>query len=120
MVDQKKPISDEKKKNQRKKKGAPENVAQKKERTNGVLEAAQVKSAPEAKTLAKMTQRLKTRLLDFKSWDDEDGNTGLKRRKILMNITVAILLVMVLGVYVKNALFRSSSSHQEEPKFQEF
>ncbi|XP_015973538.1 inactive protein RESTRICTED TEV MOVEMENT 2-like [Arachis duranensis] len=82
---------------------------------------------------AKMVQRLKTRVLDFtlslRSSSDDDRNKDvdqclvkgiIKKPKILMNIIVAILLVMVLGIYVKNA-FKSSSSSQGEANFhQEF
>ncbi|KAJ1386410.1 HSP20-like chaperone [Sesbania bispinosa] len=101
--------------------------------TKGVSETTEVKTPKsQGKPQAKMTQRLKTRLLDFnislRSADDQNVNqgisgscnTGLEKRKVLMNVIVAILLVMVIGVYVKNALrWRSSSSYQGEPKFQE-
>ncbi|XP_061338203.1 inactive protein RESTRICTED TEV MOVEMENT 2-like [Gastrolobium bilobum] len=119
---EKEPISYEKEKN-KVENVAPDQVAQKKVRTNGVSETAEITtSKTQEKQKAKITQRLKTRVLDFtlslRTADDQDGNTktGLKRPKTTLNIIVAILLVMVLGVYVKNA-FRSS---QGGSKFQEF
>ncbi|XP_057726749.1 inactive protein RESTRICTED TEV MOVEMENT 2-like [Arachis stenosperma] len=82
---------------------------------------------------AKMVQRLKTRVLDFtlslRSSSDDDRNKDvdqrlvkgiIKKPKILMNIIVAILLVMVLGIYVKNAFKSSSSSQGEANLHQEF
>ncbi|KAK7372642.1 hypothetical protein VNO80_06029 [Phaseolus coccineus] len=115
--------SDEKEKGEEKE--APKEVAEKKVRTN-VPETAQVKPK------ARMTQRLKTKVLDFtvslRSVEDQDVKQGfggnkcvnlIKRPKILMNIGVVILLVMVVGLYVKNA-FRSSQGGQEFEKFKEF
>ncbi|CAJ1975474.1 unnamed protein product [Sphenostylis stenocarpa] len=80
----------------------------------------------------KMTQRLKTRVLDFtvslRSVEDRDVKEEcggkkcaklIKKPSIWMNIVVVILLVMVLGLYVKNA-FRSSQGKPEFEKFKEF
>ena len=103
----------------------------KKVRTNGVTKTAETTTPSKAheEKGAKMAQRLKTRVVDFtlslRSADDKDVNqcwgglvTGLRRRpKILMNIIVGILLVMVLGTYIKNAF---KSSDQGGSKFQEF
>ncbi|XP_058745135.1 inactive protein RESTRICTED TEV MOVEMENT 2-like [Vicia villosa] len=74
------------------------------------------------KRQGKITQRLKTRVLDFnislRSRDDKDDDqvgfdfvdTRPKRGKMLMNMFVATLLVLVLGIYVKNAFWASSKS----------
>ncbi|CAL5190358.1 unnamed protein product [Lathyrus oleraceus] len=91
------------------------------ERTNdGLSETKEVVKAVEGwgKRQGKMTQRLKTRILDFnislRSRDDKDvdelgfGDTKPKKGKMLMNMFVATLLVLVLGVYVKNAVWSSS------------
>ncbi|CAK8538533.1 unnamed protein product [Lathyrus sativus] len=71
----------------------------------------------QGKRRGKMAQRLKTRILDFnislRSKDDKDvdelgfgfGDTKPKKGKMLMNMFVATLLVLVLGVYVKNAFW---------------
>ncbi|XP_058745136.1 inactive protein RESTRICTED TEV MOVEMENT 2-like [Vicia villosa] len=68
----------------------------------------------------KITQRLKTRVLDFnislRSKDDKDvdelgfgfGDTRPKRGKMCMNMFVATLLVLVVGAYVKNVWWSSS------------
>ncbi|BAT80946.1 hypothetical protein LR48_Vigan07g043500 [Vigna angularis] len=120
-------ISDEKEKGEKKEEEeAPKEVPEKKVRTN-VPETAQ-----EQKPKARITQRLKTRVLDFtvslRSVEDQDVKQGfggnkygnlIKRPKILMNIGVVILLVMVLGLYVKNA-FKSSSSSQGGPEYEKF
>ncbi|KAL9316111.1 hypothetical protein ACSQ67_017112 [Phaseolus vulgaris] len=117
--------NDEKEKGEKKEEVAPKEVGEKKVRTN-VPETAQVKPK------ARMTQRLKTKVLDFtvslRSVEDQDVKQGfgdnkcanlIKRPKILMNIGVVILLVMVVGLYVKNA-FRSSQGGPEFEKFKEF
>lgn len=99
-----KPISDDDKEKDNK----TEQVVQPKEvRPNGVSETAQERPK------AKITQRLKTRVLDFtvslRSAEEPDVKQGnksaklIKKPKIWMNIVVTILLVMVLGLYVKNA-----------------
>lgn len=77
----------------------------------------------------KMIQRLKTRALDFsislKSGNDKDvnqllgfgcGDTRPKMGMVLVNLIVAILLVLVIGVYAKNALWSSSKSFHGESK----
>ncbi|XP_027368546.1 inactive protein RESTRICTED TEV MOVEMENT 2-like [Abrus precatorius] len=106
---EKEPISDEKEKN--KKTEVAEEV-----RTNGVSATTQFTTTKaQEKPKAKITQRLKTRVLDFtvslRSGADEDVKQGsggkltkLKKPKTWMNIVVVILLVMVVGLYVKNAL----------------
>jgi len=93
---------------------------QKKVRTNDeLLETKEVIKTAEVKgkRQGKMTQRLKTRILDFnislRSRDDKDvnqlgfgfGDIKPKKGKLLANMIVATLLVLVLGVYVKNALW---------------
>ncbi|XP_020213787.1 inactive protein RESTRICTED TEV MOVEMENT 2 [Cajanus cajan] len=115
-------ISDDKEKNHKaEEKVAPKEVAQKKV-SETAQEGTTTKDLERAKQ--KITQRLKTRVLDFTvslRSADQDHQGGvkkgfcvgkcaklIKRPKIWMNIVVAILLVMVLGLYVKNA-FRSSS-----------
>ncbi|GAU14529.1 hypothetical protein TSUD_250710 [Trifolium subterraneum] len=113
------PISDEKENNKieeiyenEKKAGTNDESSEKKE----VIETAEGLR----KRQGKMTQRLKTRILDFnislRSRDDNDVNklgfgcvnTRTKRGKLLVNMIVAILLILVLGVYVKNAFWSSS------------
>ncbi|XP_045831852.1 uncharacterized protein LOC123923213 [Trifolium pratense] len=113
------PISDEKEKNKVEEKDENE----KNVRTND--ESSEKKEVIETteglrKRQAKMTQRLKTRILDFnislRSRDDNDVNqlgfgcvnTRTKRGKLLVNMIVASLLILVLGVYVKNAFWSSS------------
>jgi hypothetical protein len=114
------PISDEKESNKIEEKVEND---QKNARTNYELsETKEVIKPVEGlrKRQAKMTQRLKTRILDFnislRSRDDNDVNqlgfgcvnTRTKRGKLLVNMIVAILLILVLGVYVKNAFWSSS------------
>ncbi|KAK7300351.1 hypothetical protein RJT34_11195 [Clitoria ternatea] len=128
--EEKGPISDD---NEKAKNNKTEHVVAK---NDGVSETAQqgiVASKAQEKPKAKLTQRLKTRVLDFsvslRSGEDQDVKQGfcgigksskkLKRPKILLNIIVAILLVMVLGLYVKNA-FWSSKGEGESKNFQEF
>jgi len=118
--------SDDKEKGEKKEEVEPKEVTKKKVSTY-VPETAQVKPK------SKMTQRLKTRVLDFtvslRSVEDQEVKQGfggnkysdlIKRPKILMNIGVAILLVMVLGLYVKNAFRSSSQGGPEFEKFKEF
>jgi len=121
--------SDEKEKGEKKEEEeVSKEIAEKKVRTN-VAETAQ-----DQKPKAKITQRLKTRVLDFtvslRSVEDQDVKQGfggnkyvnlIKRPKILMNIGLVMLLVIVLGLYVKNA-FKSSSSEggTDFEKFKEF
>ncbi|QCE01499.1 HSP20 family protein [Vigna unguiculata] len=120
--------SDEKEKGEMKEEEeVPKEIAEKKVRTN-VAEL----TAQDQKPKAKITQRLKTRVLDFtvslRSVEDQDVKQGfggnkyvnlIKRPKILMNIGVVMLLVIVLGLYVKNA-FKSSSSSQGGTDFEKF
>lgn len=132
VVDNKEPISDEKEKNRTKE---DEQVDQHEKKVSETT--TKVESETPYKPQAKMTQRLKTRILDFnismRSGNDDDekgvnklgfcgttggGSTRLKRGKKLMNMVVAILLVLVLGVYFKNALWSSPSPSSS--KFQEF
>ncbi|CAI8586593.1 unnamed protein product [Vicia faba] len=116
------PISDEKEKNK-----IEEQVEndQKNVKTND--ESSETKEVVKTREIqkkhqGKITQRLKTRVLDFnislRSRDDKDvdqvgfdfGVTRPKRGKMLMNKFVATLLVLVIGVYVKNAFWTSSKS----------
>nr|ACU23583.1 unknown [Glycine max] len=124
------PISDDDKEKDNK---TEEVVAEKKVRTNGVPETAkELGTTTTTSSKPKITQRLKTRVLDFtvslRSVEDRDivkqgfgGNKCaklIKRPKIWMNIFVVILLVMVLGLYVKNAAFMLS--HKGGSELQEF
>lgn len=119
------PINDEKENNKIEEKVEND---QKKVRTNDeLLETKEVIKTAEGKgkRQGKMTQRLKTRILDFnislRSKDDKDvnqlgfgfGDTRPKKGKLLVNMIVASLLVLVLGVYVKNALWSSQGESKE-------
>lgn len=92
-------------------------VAQRKERTTGLVETTEPKSSEvQEKEGDRMMTRTKTRVLDFTlslrptEKDDKESLAGHKEKpKKMMKLIVAILLVVVLVLYAKNAFWSTSS-----------